>query len=212
MPIILDLGRTVQDYIAHFEHIVFPRPAFCPHCRTWHMFIGHGFYDRRPKDPTQVYYIKIKRWLCKACRATLSQLPSFLLRFRHYLLAIIEQVLLARFEQAQSWQQIERQVAVADLPAPSTLRRWCRAFAGHALAWWAAAQATLARLDSASPALDALSPAAGPHNAPQGLLHAATHLLAWAQTQWAELADYGLKYRLRFLWQWGWGQGLGRLI
>jgi hypothetical protein len=44
------------------------------------------------------------------------------------------------------------------------------------------------------------------------LLHAALHLLAWAKTRWAELADYGLADRLRFLWHWGAGQGLARLI
>jgi hypothetical protein len=38
------------------------------------------------------------------------------------------------------------------------------------------------------------------------------HLLAWAKTRWTELAHYGLKDRLRFLWHWGAGQGLGRLI
>ena len=44
------------------------------------------------------------------------------------------------------------------------------------------------------------------------LLHAAGHLLAWGQTRWEELGEYGWKDRLRFLWLWGSGQGLGRLV
>ena len=44
------------------------------------------------------------------------------------------------------------------------------------------------------------------------LLHGATQLLAWAKTEWDDLADYGRDDRLRFLWQWGHAQGLGRLV
>lgn len=89
MPIILDFGRTVQDYRAHFDQLSFPRPERCPACGACHVFVGHGFYLRQPKDQTQVYRIWLKRWFCKACHTTLSVLPSFLLRFRHYLLAVI---------------------------------------------------------------------------------------------------------------------------
>ncbi len=101
MPIILDFGRTVQDYLAHFDQLSFPRPERCPACGACHVFIGHGFYLRQPKDQTQVYRIWLKRWFCKACHTTLSVLPSFLLRFRHYLLDVIQQVVVARFEDAR---------------------------------------------------------------------------------------------------------------
>jgi len=212
MPIILDFGRTVQDYRAHFDQLSFPRPERCPACGACHVFVGHGFYLRQPKDQTQVYRIWLKRWFCKACHTTLSVLPSFLLCFRHYLLDVIQQVVVARFEDAASWQATVRQCAPEGLPAPRTIGRWCRAFAAQAAGWWAAVQATLARQDSASPALDPLGPAAGPYEAPRALLHAATHLLAWAQTCWPEVVGYGRKDRLRFLWHWGGGHGLLRLV
>jgi hypothetical protein len=212
MPIILDFGRTVQDYLAHFEQLIFPRPECCPCCGTWHTFIGHGFYSRKPKDQVQVYRIWIKRWFCKGCHTTLSLLPSFLLRFRHYLLVVIQQVILARFENHASWQATERQCAADGLPSRRTIGRWCQSFGAQATVWWAATQETLARQDSASPVLDPLGPAAGPLDAPQALLHAATHLLAWAKTCWPEVVGYGLNDRLRFLWHWGFGRGLGRLV
>jgi hypothetical protein len=44
------------------------------------------------------------------------------------------------------------------------------------------------------------------------LLSVSLHLLAWAKTQWGELAEYGLNDRLRFLGLWGSGRGLGRLV
>jgi hypothetical protein len=212
MPIILDFGRTVQDYGAHFDQLIFPRPECCPACGTRHVFIGHGFYPRKPKDQTQVYRIWIKRWFCKACHRTLSVLPSFLLRFRHYLLVVIAQVVVARFEHNVSWHELERQSAPDGLPSLRTIGRWCHAFAEQAARWCAAVQETLARQDSTSPALDPLGPAAGPLAAPHALLHATTHLLAWAKTRWLEVADYGLKDRLHFLWHWGFGRGLGRLV
>jgi hypothetical protein len=212
MPIITDFGPAVQDYLTHFDQLSFPRPECCPACGASHVFIGHGFYLRKPKDQTQVYRIRLKRWFCKACHTTLSVLPSFLLRGRHYLLVVIQQVVVARFEANASWQATVRQCAPEGLPAPRTIGRWCRAFAAQAAGWWAAVQATLACQDSASPALDPLGPAAGPYEAPRALLHAATHLLAWAQTCWPEVVGYGRKDRLRFLWHWGGSRGLGRLV
>jgi len=212
MPIITDFGPTVQGYLAHFGSIVFARPEQCPGCGASHTFIGHGFYPRKPKDQTQVYPIWLKRWFCKACHTTLSILPSFLLRYRHYLLVIIQQVVVARFEEHASWQQTAQRCAAEGLPAPRTIGRWCHAFATQAAGWWAVVQATLARQDSASPALDPLGPAAGPLDAPRALLHAATHLLAWAQTRWPEVGGYGRTDRLRFLWHWGGGHGLLRLV
>ena len=212
MPIITDFGPTVQDYLAHFGSIAFPRPEQCPGCGASHTFIGHGFYPRKPKDQIQVYQIWLKRWLCKACHTTLSILPSFLLRYRHYLLVVIQQVVVARFEDHASWQQTAQRCASDGLPSPRTIGRWCHAFAAQAPRWWAAVQATLAQQDSAAPALDPLGPAAGPRDAPGALLHAATHLLAWAQTRWPEVGGYGLTDRLRFLWHWGGGHGLLRLV
>ena len=47
-----------------------------------------------------------------------------------------------------------------------TIGRWCRAFAAQAATWWAAVQATFARQDSASPALDPLGRRSGPWTPP----------------------------------------------
>jgi hypothetical protein len=212
MPIVLDFGCSVQDYVAHFARLVFPRLDSCPCCGQPGCLIGHGYYERQALDQAEVFRLKIKRWLCKACRQTTAVLPSFLLRFRHYVLAVIDQALTARFELAASWQAVCQLVAQDGLPALRTLVRWCRSFAVHAPRWWAAVLAVLAETDATSPALDPLGPSVGPQDAPRGLLHSALHLLAWAKTRWPQLADYGLKDRLPYLWHWGQGRGLGRLV
>jgi hypothetical protein len=161
---------------------------------------------------TQVYGLSLKRWCCAACHHTVALLPSFLLPYRHYLLAVIQVVVITRFEDVATWVQVAQRGSVNEAPSPRTIGRWCDAFAEHAATWWAAVQQTLAEHDAGSPVLDPLGERAGPRDPPRALLYAALHLLAWAKTRWPELADYGWKDRFRFLWHWGASRGLGRLI
>jgi transposase-like protein len=212
MVIVTEFRCLVHEYVDHFSQLVFPRPEVCPQCHAVNVFIGHGFYLRKPLSPTQVYPIRIKRWLCKACQHTLSLLPSFLLRYRHYLLDVIQVVVVTRFEDGASWTQVAQRCTVEGLPSPRTIRRWCVSFTAHAPTWWSAIQHTLAQQDASSPLLNPLGENTGPREAPRALLQAALYLLAWAKTRWAEVGDYGLSDRLRFLWHWGASQGLGRLI
>jgi hypothetical protein len=89
---------------------------------------------------------------------------------------------------------------------------WCHSLVEQAPRWLGAIQEALARQDSGSPWLDPQGEALKATNPGCALLQAATHLLAWAKTQWAELVDYGWNDRLRFLWLWGAERGLGRLV
>lgn len=201
MVIVIEFGCSVDEYVNHFPQLVFPRPEVCPHCHAVQLLIGHGFYRRRPITPTDVYCVWIKRWLCKACRHTLSLLPSFLLSYRHYLLDVIEPVVVTRFEEGASWVQVAHRCSVGGYPALRTLGRWCVSFTQHAPAWWALIQHTLAEHDPGSPTLDPLGENAGPREAPRALLQAALPLLAWAKTRWPQVVAYGLTDRLRFLWR-----------
>jgi hypothetical protein len=212
MVIVTEFGCPVHEYVERCSGLVFPRPNECPQCRVVDTLIGHGFYKRKALSPTQVYVLRIKRWYCKACQRTVSLLPSFLLRFRHYHLDVIQWVIVTRFEDGASWVQIARGGAVEGVPSSRTIRRWCDSFTEHASVWWAAVQRTLAEQDAASPLLDPLGESAGPRDAPRALLQATLHLLAWAKTRWPKTVEYGLADRLRFLWHWGAGRGLGRLI
>ena len=194
MVIVTEFDCTVQTYLAQFEQIVFPRPATCPHCRADHSFIGHGFYPRKPLDGQQAYRVRIKRWYCTGCQRRLSLLPSFLLCFRHYLLEVIQAVVIARYEAAASWRQVAEGCGWQGAPSRRTMKRWCGSFATQAAAWLGELEQTLAQHDPALPVLDALGHAwrAGPLDSPRALLWASLHLLAWAKTRWTKLVDYGL--------------------
>lgn len=212
MAIIVDFGISVHEYMEQSHRIVFPRPPVCPLCQVLDSLVGHGFYPRKPLDQDRAYRISIKRWRCKGCHHSTSSLPSFLLRFRHYLLAVIGQVLTTRHEDQASLAQLAGQCAPEGAPSPRTLGRWLHSFAEQAPRWLLAVQQTLAHHHSASSLLDVLGPSAGPRNVPAALLFAATHLLAFARTRWAELARHQEGDRFHFLWHWGSARRLGRLV
>ncbi len=182
---------------------------------------GHGSYRRKPKDLARAYQIRVKRWQCQHCQQTTSCLPSFLLSWRHYLVAVIQAVLVQRLEQEGSWSAIVRRCSQEGLPAVRTMQRWIAAFNERAATWLPDVSQTLAEQDSHSPWLEPRPPTevGGPSVAPSAgpsvgtlLLAATLYLLAWAKTRWPELAGYGLTDRLAFLWHWGHDRGLGRLV
>ena len=210
MQIVVEFHLNVAEYAAGYAQLNYPRPAQCPHCGSTGPIHSHGFYWRFPLDVTVRFEIGIKRWVCRACGQTTSLLPSFLLRFRWYLLAVIQTVVVARFEGAHSWRQIETTCAAAGAPSGRTIQRWCRSFGQQAPAWLAVVERTLAEFEPGLPSLDALG--RGPRAPAPAVLEAALQLLAWAKTRWAELAGFGRADRLRFVWPWGYRRGLARLI
>jgi hypothetical protein len=210
--IVVEFGNEVQEYARAGLERICVCPDGCPSCLVAGQMIGHGYYQRQPKDGGKGWVIRIKRWLCKACGQTVSILPSFLLRFRHYLLEVIGHALALRFEKQASWAGVMAGCSPQGLPAERTVQRWCRSYGEQAGRWLGAVQSSLAVQDSSSAWLDAHGEAPHAENAGQALLTASEHLLSWAKTQWAQLANHGLEKRLQFLWFWGASQGLGRLV
>ncbi len=156
--------------------------------------------------------MQIKRWRCKECGRTVSVLPSFLLRYRQYLLRVIEAVLRLRYEEQGSWAAMLADLGASGYPVLRTIQRWSVSFGGQAEHWLKVVQEWLAQQDSRSRWLDAQGEALKASRPEQALLKASEHLLAWGKWQWVELGEYGLEKRLEFLWLWGAGQGLERLV
>lgn len=210
MPIVFAYPGGVKQYQAECEQRCPYQPESCPECATNGRLVKHGVYWRKPRDGERVYRVAIHRWRCQACRRTVSALPDFLLRFRWYLLAVVSEVVVNRAEENASWSGLAAEAQGA--PVVRTMQRWWVSFGQQAVRWLAAIQAILAQQDSASPWLDPRGEAVRVTGNRQALLGAAGHLLAWAKSRWRELAPYGWKDRLCFVWLWGSGQGLGRLI
>jgi hypothetical protein len=210
MQIVFAFSAGVKCYRGAIEQSRVYEPDGCPGCQTKSCLVRHGVYWRKPRDGEHVYRIPIQRWLCKACGHTVSALPDFVMRFRWYLVEVIQGAVAGREEGKASWSQMKAQAGAA--PHLRTMQRWCKSFGGEAERWLGAVQTQLARQDSASPWLDPQGEALRAGNPAQALLAAAVHLLAWGKSRWAELAGYGWNDRLRFLGLWGSREGMGRLV
>jgi hypothetical protein len=75
---------SVQEYVAAREAGVLsvPRSDQCGICGSWQTLIGNGWYWRwlwqdGPGVAQFSAKIPVRRWLCKACRRTISMLPCF---------------------------------------------------------------------------------------------------------------------------------------
>jgi len=178
--------------------------------------VGHGSYRRKPKDQERAWWIRVRRWRCQACHRTTSCLPSFLLPWRHYLVWVIQEVLVQRLEVEGSWAEVVAGCSDQGLPALRTMQRWVAALADQSPDWLLAVLAELANQDTKSPWLEPRGPTVlgirPSTTAAQSLLLASLDLLAWAKSRWRELAGYGVADRLAFLGHWGNGRGLGRLV
>jgi hypothetical protein len=174
--------------------------------------IGHGYYLRKPKGLERGWVLWVKRWKCKVCKHTVGAVPSFLLFYRHYLLSVIQLVLVWRFEAGYSWSELEEQVSEEGIPARRTMQRWCGRFVAYALEWLGVVEKTLSEHDSRAAWLDAQGEVLSLRQSPQALLRASLYLLSWAKGRWREVENFVLNDRLRWLWYWGNRQaGLTRL-
>lgn len=212
MVIFAELGSDVESYVHQFSKIVFHRPDTCPNCGQPDKLIGHGSYPRHPCDSEHTFLIRVKRFLCNACRHTVSLLPSFCLPYRHYLAQTIEVVIVLRNQAVSSWNAIRQRFRPTDLPSLTTCREWVAAFAkasplylDHLLRQLANWQLAPGRLELAVAAISAQS------SAPRQLLAAVPHLLAWL-----EQCGMGLPQKstglLPTLARWGHGAKLGRMV
>jgi hypothetical protein len=53
------------------------RPDQCPQCQARQPLIAHGFYSRTPVEAGFDGSIRVRRYLCRSCKRTVSLLPQF---------------------------------------------------------------------------------------------------------------------------------------
>jgi hypothetical protein len=104
MQILHPFGGPVQHYLAQLVTAVPDRhrPTHCPQCQAKHPLKAHGFYTRTLFDTGFDGAIRIRRYLCQACRRTVSLLPDFVLPYLRSSIPVIELFLIARLLHAKS--------------------------------------------------------------------------------------------------------------
>jgi hypothetical protein len=75
------------------------RPNHCPQCEAQQPLCGHGFYRRTLVDLAFDGVIRVRRYLCRICKRTVSLLPEFALPWLRFSLPVISLFLVARLLQ-----------------------------------------------------------------------------------------------------------------
>src|SRR5271169_2853299 len=129
MQILHPFAGSVQQYIEQLADPDSHRPGHCPQCRAKHPLTAHGFYTRTVIDTAFDGVIRVRRYLCEACRRTVSLLPEFALPYLRSSVTVVALFLIARLLQAKT--------LAASLPPSSPYQRgqsWLRRFRAHAAA------------------------------------------------------------------------------
>jgi len=65
------------------------RPEYCPQCEAPQPLTGHGFYSRSLVDGAFDGVIRVRRYLCRCCKRTISLLPQFVLPYLRFSVSVI---------------------------------------------------------------------------------------------------------------------------
>jgi hypothetical protein len=96
MQMLHSFAGPIQRY---FDEIADPdrhRPDHCPQCEARHPLTGHGFYRRTLVDAAFDGVIRVRRYLCRSCKRTVSLLPEFVLPWLRCSISVIALFLVAR--------------------------------------------------------------------------------------------------------------------
>ena len=89
MQILHPFAGSVQQYTEQLADPDRYRPDHCPQCHAKQPLTAHGFYTRTLIDTAFDGVIRVRRYLCQACRRTVSLLPEFVLPYLRSSLTVI---------------------------------------------------------------------------------------------------------------------------
>jgi hypothetical protein len=87
---------SIQQYLQEISDPNRYRPDGCPQCQARGPLIAHGFYCRTLVDVAFDDTIRVRRYLCRLCKRTVSLLPEFALPYLRFSLSMISLFLVAR--------------------------------------------------------------------------------------------------------------------
>jgi Domain of unknown function (DUF6431) len=96
MQILHPFAGSIQHYFEEVSDADRYRPDHCPQCEAKHPLTGHGFYRRTLVDAAFDGVIRVRRYLCRSCKRTVSLLPDFALPWLRFSVSVIALFLVAR--------------------------------------------------------------------------------------------------------------------
>jgi len=186
---------SIQQYIEQCEESNRYRPASCPQCDSKQSLATHGFYSRSVVDVELECVIRVRRYLCRACRRTVSLLPEFVLPYLRFTIRMMGLFLKARLAEGQTLRAAAEAAKQKDAPYQRG-QGWTRRFRRQAESVSAALAGLVQPVtgcDFVSKALGMLEQA-GWIRAHRFLFeHLRAHLLGWPEF----LAPAGMRVRMR---------------
>ncbi|MBI2687327.1 MAG: transposase family protein [Acidobacteria bacterium] len=119
MQILHPFPGPVQPYLEQLGDPDRHRPVRCPQCQANQPLIAHGFYTRTLLDSTFDGVIRVRRYLCQACRRTVSLLPAFALPYLRSSVAVIALFLVARLLHAAHSDEADNDSDLMSIGIPS---------------------------------------------------------------------------------------------
>jgi hypothetical protein len=99
MQILHPFTGSIQQYLEEISDPDRYRPAHCPQCQARQCLTAHGFYQRTLVDGDFDGAIRVRRYLCRLCKRTVSLLPQFALPWLRFSVTVISLFLVARLLQ-----------------------------------------------------------------------------------------------------------------
>jgi transposase-like protein len=119
MQMLYAFSSSIQQYIERIgsrEQVNRCRPANCPQCESKQPLVSHGFYKRTVVDVDTDCVIRVRRYLCWACRRTVSMLPEFVLPYLRFTIMVIGAFLKARLLLGQTLKAAAETAHQAGMP------------------------------------------------------------------------------------------------
>ena len=95
MQILCPFTGSPQQYVEEISTSDCYRPDHCPQCQAQLPLIAHGFYSRTLVEAGFDGFIRVRRYLCRFCRRTVSLLPEFALPYLRFGITVISLFLVA---------------------------------------------------------------------------------------------------------------------
>jgi len=125
---------SIQQYIDCVDSIEEAnrcRPATCPRCESKQRLVCHGFYMRTVVEFGWDGVIRVRRYLCKACRRTVSLLPEFVLPYLRFAIVVIATFLRARLWRGETLKAAAETARQVSMPYQRG-QQWVRRFRAQA--------------------------------------------------------------------------------
>ena len=113
MQILHPFAGSIQEYEEEIADPSRYRPDRCPQCQAAQELTAHGFYRRTLVDQAFDGSIRVRRYLCRSCKRTVSLLPQFALPYLRFGITVIALFLIARLLRGQT---LNAAAAAATLP------------------------------------------------------------------------------------------------